>query len=79
MIRDDAQPAGDRNGEPNYWLVDPKRFRVASVVPKEMELWLGRCPGISPLSSQDAIDGVHEYPTLGVDRALAVRGAARVR
>ncbi|CAM9577219.1 unnamed protein product, partial [Hapterophycus canaliculatus] len=52
---------------------------VASVVPEELERWRRRCPGINPISSLDALDGVTVYPTLGVDRALAVRGAARVR
>ncbi|CAM9417536.1 unnamed protein product [Scytosiphon promiscuus] len=55
------------------------QFRVASVVPEELERWRRRCPGISPILSGDVLDGVTEYPTLGVDRALAVRGAARVR
>ncbi|CAM9760511.1 unnamed protein product, partial [Ascophyllum nodosum] len=60
-------------------LVDPVRFCVASVVPKEMRLWLRRCRGIISLSSADVIKGLEEYPTLGVERALALRGAARVR
>lgn len=60
-------------------VADYKRFKVASVVPEELEAWLPRCPGISPISPGDAIEGVGEYPTLGVDRALAVRGAARLR
>lgn len=67
------------NSEADCLRIDSQRFKVASVVPKELDLWVRRCPGISPILSQDAIDGVEEYATLGVDRALAVRGAARVR
>lgn len=74
---DGAHLAGDENGV--LVLADAGRFRVASVVPKELETWLRRCPGIGSISSGDAINGVEEYPTLGVDRALAVRGAARLR
>lgn len=76
-IGEDALLAGDGDGV--LVLADARRFRVASVVPKELETWLRRCPGIGPISSGDALDGVEEYPTLGVDRALAVRGAARLR
>lgn len=76
-INDHARPTGDGNGSHGYLSADPSRFRVASVVPVEFERWRRRCPAISPISSADALDGV--YPTLGVDRALAVRGAARVR
>lgn len=76
-INDHSRPMGDRNEFPGYLPADPSRFRVASVVPDEFERWRRRCPGISPISPGGAIDGV--YPTLGVDRALAVRGAARLR
>ncbi|CAM9674613.1 unnamed protein product [Pylaiella littoralis] len=75
-INDRARPTGE-SGFPRNFFADPSRFRVASVVPDEFERWRRRCPGISPISPGDALDGV--YPTLGVDRALAVRGAARVR
>ncbi|CAM9800450.1 unnamed protein product [Discosporangium mesarthrocarpum] len=52
------------------------RFRVASVVPAELDRWILRCPDIVPILSRHAISGTDLYPTLGVDRALAVRGAA---
>lgn len=59
--------------------LDPQRFRVASVVPEELAHWQRRCPGIRAITSQETLSGVEVYRTLGVDRALAVRGAARVR
>ncbi|CAM9565094.1 unnamed protein product [Choristocarpus tenellus] len=52
------------------------RFRVASVVPAEMNRWIERFPGLVPIIPGDVISGIDGYPTLGVDRALAVRGAA---
>ncbi|CAM9846153.1 unnamed protein product [Sphacelaria rigidula] len=58
--------------------LNPRRFKVASVVPRELALWLRRCPGVRPITSQEALAGVENYATLGVDRALAVRGAACV-
>lgn len=76
-IGDGLHLAGDGSGV--LVLADARRFRVASVVPEELDTWRRRCPGIGPIASGDAIDGVKEYPTLGVDRALAVRGAARLR
>ncbi|CAM9757108.1 unnamed protein product [Ectocarpus fasciculatus] len=76
---DGVPPTGDEGNASACYAADPRRFKVASVVPEEFERWRRRCPGISPISSTDALAGVQEYPTLGVDRALAVRGAARIR
>lgn len=59
--------------------VDPKGFRVASVVPEELQRWVKRCPGLRPITSREVIEGTEDYPTLGVDRALALRGASRLR
>ncbi|CAM9136214.1 unnamed protein product, partial [Phaeothamnion confervicola] len=50
------------------------RFWAASVVPDEMEKWKRRCPDVRQLTSGDALAGIEHYPTLGSDRALAVRG-----
>ncbi|CAM9994172.1 unnamed protein product [Ectocarpus sp. 6 AP-2014] len=78
-VDDGVLPIGDGGNASTCYTADPRRFKVASVVPEELERWSRRCPGISPISSTDALAGVQEYPTLGVDRALAVRGAARIR
>ncbi|CAM9423271.1 unnamed protein product, partial [Ectocarpus sp. 13 AM-2016] len=78
-VNDGVPPTGDGGNASTCYTVDPRRFKVASVVPQELERWRRRCPGISPISSTDALAGMQEYPTLGVDRALAVRGAARIR
>ncbi|CBJ25601.1 pantothenate kinase [Ectocarpus siliculosus] len=78
-VDDGVPPTGDGGNASTCYTADPRRFKVASVVPEELERWRRRCPGISPISSTDALAGVQEYPTLGVDRALAVRGAARMR
>lgn len=48
-------------------------------MPEELQQWIRRCPGIRPITSQNVVDGVYDYPMLGVDRALAVRGAAHKR
>ena len=46
---------------------------LASVVPQQTKFWLD-CPQITPITLQDVPLG-NLYPTLGIDRALAVCGA----
>lgn len=51
----------------------PTALWVASVVPEQLKLWLS-CPGATAIAlDRVPLRGV--YPTLGIDRALAVWGA----
>eukprot|EP00611_Tribonema_gayanum_P006192 TRINITY_DN15482_c0_g1_i1.p1 TRINITY_DN15482_c0_g1~~TRINITY_DN15482_c0_g1_i1.p1 ORF type:complete len:328 (-),score=69.19 TRINITY_DN15482_c0_g1_i1:796-1779(-) len=62
------------------FLVPQDGLWMASVVPREAELWRQRCSAIRCIAGGEGSDviamagGAH-YPTLGVDRALALRGA----
>lgn len=47
----------------------------ASVVPRQTSLLNQLCPHAQQVLSRDVISGLDDYPTFGVDRALALRGA----